>query len=196
MPDEIRTASLSNSVGRVLVADDDIKNRILYCTVLTAEGHCVLSADDGAAALEKALTENPDVILLDVTMPKLDGFEVCRRLRQNTRTAHLPILMITALSSKADRLSGIEAGANDFLSKPVELDELRLRVRNAVYQQHLYTELQAKYRELKAMAELRECLTNMIEADTNTLSSMIHQHAPPEHPADGGRPKGGSDGTR
>jgi CheY-like chemotaxis protein len=164
-------------VGRILVTDDEGVNRRLFRSVLEAEGHHVLVAEDGVEALEKALGEHPDVILLDISMPRMDGLEVCRRLRQDLRTAHIPILIITALSTKEDRLQGIEAGANDFLTKPIEIDELRLRVRNAVYQQYLYNELQARYQELKAMAELRDSLTTIIKADTDTLSSLLNREA-------------------
>ena len=196
MTNEIVKSAIENHVGRILVADDDEKNRRLFRSILEAEGHCVLEAADGVEALEKALTENPDVILLDVQMPKLDGFEVCRRVRQNAQTAHIPILLVTALDGRADRLTGIQAGANDFLNKPVDNFELRLRVRNAVYQQRLYNELQNRYQELKAMAELRESLTSMIEADTEALSSLMRQPTQPERALDGNPQEGGDHGTR
>jgi class 3 adenylate cyclase len=84
------------------------------------------------------------VILLDLMMPKLDGFEVCRRLRKDAKTAHIPILMITALSERKERLMGIEAGANDFLNKPIDIQDLILRVGNAVYAKHLHDQLQVE----------------------------------------------------
>ena len=178
MSDEQLKPAAADSIGRVLIADDEEMNRWLFRDLLEAEGHCVLLAEDGAEALEKALTQNPGAILLDVAMPKLDGFEVCRRLRLDPRTAHIPILVVTGLESHANRLTGIQAGANDFLSKPVDNIEIQLRVRNAVYQQQLYNELQARYQELKDMAELRESLTSIIEADTAAMSSLMPQ--PPQ----------------
>jgi DNA-binding response OmpR family regulator len=93
-------------------------------------------------ALQKIAERPPDVILLDLMMPKLDGFEVCRRLRRDTKTAHIPILMITALSDRKERLMGIEAGANDFLNKPIDIQDVILRVGNAVHAKHLHDQLQ------------------------------------------------------
>jgi class 3 adenylate cyclase len=96
------------------------------------------------------------VILLDLMMPKLDGFEVCRRLRKDAKTAHIPILMITALSERKERLMGIEAGANDFLNKPIDIQEVILRVGNAVYAKHLHDQLQVE------QAKSEQLLLNML----------------------------------
>ncbi len=172
--------SQTRHTGRVLVADDDRGSREFLRIALDESGHSVLTAEDGIVALEQALHASPDVILLDITMPKMNGIEVCRQLRQDPRTAHVPILIITGLASQSDRLAAIEAGANDFLNKPVSLDELRLRVSNSVYQHSLFTELSARYKELKEMAELRASLTSLIEADTQTLSVLMHQPEPPK----------------
>jgi signal transduction histidine kinase len=115
--------------------------------------------------LDKALAAPPDTILLDVMMPKLDGYEVCRRLRQNPRTAHVPVLLVTALTERTDRLTGIRAGANDFLTKPIDAEDLRLRVRNAVSAKGLYDRVQENYRRLQQLEELRDGLTHMIVHD-------------------------------
>src|SRR5437870_12082818 len=106
--------------GRVIVVDDDPNNRMLLSHILEAKGHEVLEADDGEAALRLIAESPPDVVLLDVMMPRMDGFEVCRRLRGDASTESTPILLITALSDRKDRLTGIEAGANDFLGKPID----------------------------------------------------------------------------
>src|ERR1035438_7846596 len=95
---------------------------------LEAHGYEIIEAENGEQALQKVEQRPPDVILLDVMMPQMDGFEVCRRLKKDALTAHIPILMVTALSERMERMMGIAAGASDFLSKPVDLQELTLRV--------------------------------------------------------------------
>jgi adenylate cyclase len=149
MPGETATIKpLSTGVtpfrGFVLVVDDEEHNRMLLRDPLEARGYEIAEAENGAQALQKIAERPPDVILLDLMMPKLDGFEVCRRLRKDTETAHIPILMITALSDRQERLMGIEAGANDFLNKPIDIQDVILRVGNAVYAKHLRDRLQAE----------------------------------------------------
>jgi class 3 adenylate cyclase len=138
------TAGAKCSLGRVLVVDDEEHNRTLLRDPLEARGYEVAEAENGLEALQKTAALAPDVILLDLMMPSMDGFEVCRRLRKDGKTAHIPILMVTALSERKERLKGIEAGANDFLNKPIDLQDVILRVRNAVYSKHLHDQLQAE----------------------------------------------------
>src|ERR1035437_8797883 len=161
------------SAGRILVADDEAKNRKLFRDILETQGHQVTLAEDGQQALEKALANPPDVILLDVMMPKLNGYEVCAQLRKDSRTAQLPILMITALKDRNDRLKGIHAGANDFLTKPVDAAEIRLRVKNAVFAKHLYDKVQDDYARLKELETLRDNLTHMIVHDMRTPLTVV-----------------------
>ena len=102
--------------GRVLVVDDVEANVKLLEAKLSSEYFEVLSAYDGRTALQIAGAELPDVILLDVMMPRMDGFEACRQLKANPRTADIPVVMVTALSDVANRVRGLEAGADDFLT--------------------------------------------------------------------------------
>jgi putative two-component system response regulator len=113
---------------RILVADDTDSVRTLFRKLLTADGHDVISVDNGLAALDAVNKHRPDVILLDVGMPGLDGIEVCRRLKSDPATRLTPVVLVTGLSDLSDRIKGIEAGADDFLSKPVHPHELRARV--------------------------------------------------------------------
>jgi class 3 adenylate cyclase/CheY-like chemotaxis protein len=132
------------SRGLVLVVDDEEANRMLLRDPLEVHGYEIIEAENGEQALQKVEQRPPDVILLDVMMPRMDGFEVCRRLKKEARTAHIPILIVTALSERMERMMGIAAGASDFLSKPVDLQELTLRVNHAVHAKRLVDQLQAE----------------------------------------------------
>src|SRR5947208_3464435 len=130
--------------ARVLVVDDVELNVKLLEAKLSGEYFEVIAADNGPAALELAEGELPDIILLDVMMPRMDGFEVCRRLKANPRTTDIPVVMVTALSDVADRLRGLEAGADDFLTKPVNDVALFARVRSLVRLKRMMEELRVR----------------------------------------------------
>jgi two-component system cell cycle response regulator len=116
--------------ARILVVDDIPANVKLLQVKLTAEYFEVLTANDGPTALEIAETQSPDLILTDIMMPGMDGFEVCERLKANPVTAHIPVVIVTALSDVSDRVCGLKAGADDFLTKPVNDVALFARVRS------------------------------------------------------------------
>ena len=116
--------------ARILVVDDIEANVRLLEAKLTAEYYEVLCAYDGPTALAMAAAEKPDIVLLDVMMPGMDGFQVCRRLKSDPETRHLPVVLITALDGRADRIAGLDAGADDFLTKPIDDLMLFARVRS------------------------------------------------------------------
>lgn len=118
--------------ARVLVVDDVAPNIRILEAKLATEYYNVLTATNGPEALEVAARDNPDIILLDVMMPEMDGFEVCRRLKADPAVSHIPVVMVTALSDLSDRIQGLEAGADDFLTKPVNDLALFSRVRSLV----------------------------------------------------------------
>lgn len=134
----------TQSLGVVLVVDDEPQNRSLLRDPLEASGYEVREAENGWQALQKIAARPPDLILLDLMMPEIDGIEVCRRLKKDAKTAHIPILMVTALTDRRERLAAIKSGANDFLNKPVDLKDVILRVGNAIHSKHLHDQIQAE----------------------------------------------------
>ncbi len=130
--------------ARILVVDDILPNVKLLEAKLTAEYFDVVTADDGPTALEIAGAETPDLILLDVMMPGMDGFEVCERLKADPKTRHIPVVMVTALSDVNDRVRGLKAGADDFLSKPVNDIALFARVRSLARLKVMMDELRVR----------------------------------------------------
>jgi two-component system cell cycle response regulator len=130
--------------ARILVVDDIPANVKLLEVKLTAEYFDVVTAPDGPRALELAHSEAPDLILADVMMPGMDGFELCRRLKADSETAHIPLVMVTALSDVSDRVRGLEAGADDFLTKPVNDIALFARVRSLARLKQMMDELRVR----------------------------------------------------
>jgi len=149
--------------GRVLVADDTESIRVLFRKLLATDGHEVIDVGDGESALAAVHENHPDVVLLDVTMPQLDGLEVCRRLKSDPATRFTPVVLVTGLSDLHDRIKGIEAGADEFLSKPVHPLELRARVGSLTRMKHLLDALdsaEAAFMTLALTIEARDPTTN------------------------------------
>lgn len=120
------------SAGTIVIADDVQANLNLLSRLLTREGYSVHRAADGAEALELVMREMPDLVLSDVLMPKLNGFELCRRIKEERTTRLIPVVLVTGLGEREDRITGINAGADDFLTKPLDTQELKARVRSLV----------------------------------------------------------------
>ena len=139
--------------ARVLVVDDVLHNVKLLEAKLRSEYFDVLTAMNGIDALEIIEQEQPDIILLDVMMPGMDGFEVCRRVKSNPAIAHIPIIMVTALDQPKDRVMGLEAGADDFLTKPIQDLPLFARVRSLVRLKVLMDELRIRNSTGKAFSD-------------------------------------------
>jgi putative two-component system response regulator len=141
-----------NGSDLVLVVDDEAVNRKLAQELLTSRGYQVAVASDGEEAVSKVRTIRPDLILLDVMMPRLDGLQTCRILKQDDETRLIPIVLLTALSSMEDRVAGIEVGADDFLTKPFNKVELLARVRSLIRVKHLNDQLERTENILFALA--------------------------------------------
>jgi adenylate cyclase len=174
--EKVATTPKKPSKGLVLVVDDEEQNRSVLRDPLEARGYEVTEAESGMQALEEIAANPPDAVLLDLMMPKMDGFEVCRRLKANPETAHIPILMVTALSERKERLMGIAAGANDFLIKPVDIQDVILRVGNAVYTKKLYNQLQ------KEKEKSDQLLLNILPTPIAARMKKGETHIADSHP--------------
>ncbi len=119
---------MEESKSTILIVDDEVSGRDTLEAILEPEGYILVMAENGYQAIEKALLTKPDVILLDVMMPGMNGFEVCRRIRAEKQLAEIPILFLTALDDRQSLLNGLEAGADEFISKPFDRFELRARL--------------------------------------------------------------------
>ena len=150
--------------ARVLVVDDILSNVKLLEAKLTAEYFEVLTANSGEQALTRVVAELPDIVLLDVMMPGMDGFEVCRRIKANPKVAHIPVVMVTALDQPSDRVNGLDAGADDFLTKPVDDFALFARVRSLVRLKMMTDELRMREETGQSMG-LAEAAVTMVEPD-------------------------------
>lgn len=135
--------------SKILVVDDIPLNRKLEKTYLESAGYQVVLANDGVEALQQVDEETPDLILLDVMMPKMNGFQVCHRLKHTENRIFIPIIMVTALNEIEDKVKGVEAGADDFICKPFNKLELLARVKSLLRIKHLHDALEQKIAELE-----------------------------------------------
>jgi len=151
--------------ARILVVDDHPQNVELLEAYLVPEGYDVITAFDGIEALEKVEEGPPDIILLDVMMPRMDGYEVCKKMKEDEATRFIPIVMVTALKELEDKIKSIESGADDFLTKPIVKIELLTRIKSLIRVKRLHDDLEKSYQELKDLEKTKENLTQMIIHD-------------------------------
>lgn len=132
----------SETPSKLLIADDNERNRELLEAYLADEDYEIAFASDGQQTLDRVAENPPDLILLDIMMPRLSGYEVCEQLKQNAATSQIPILMVTALNKQGDIEKAVAAGCDDFLTKPVNGLELKTRVRSLLRVRHLANEVE------------------------------------------------------
>lgn len=159
---------------RVLLVDDESWNLEVLEAFLNGQGYIISKAYSGDEAIGAVGKEPPDIVLLDAMMPGMDGFEVCRRLKENDGTRFIPVVIITSLDQKKDRIEAIGCGADDFLTKPVDEAELLARVRSLLRVKTIHDELEDKYREILNLQIMRENLVNMLVHDfRNPLTGIV-----------------------
>lgn len=158
-----------HSPPRILIVDDNETNRDILETRLKAQGYEVVQAADGEAALVAAREHAPDLLLLDIMMPKLDGVEVCRRLRADPKLPFLPIILVTAKSDAKDVVAGLEAGADEYLTKPVDQAALTARVRSVLRLKALHDQVLAQAAEL---AELNRGLEQRVAEQVGQIERV------------------------
>lgn len=166
---------------KILVVDDNEDNLELLEAFLLPMGYEVIKALNGREALERVGRAHPDLILLDVLMPEMGGLEVCRRLKEGGNTRFIPIILVTALKDVNDRIEGIEAGADDFLSKPIDKHELKTRIKSLLRIKEMHDKLEESRRDLETtnnelvkLARLKDDLTNLLVHDLkNPLVNII-----------------------
>ena len=160
-------------IGRVLVVDDEPANVEILVRRLESLGAETLRATNGESAIKIADRELPDLVMLDVMMPGLDGWETCRRLKVNDRTAPIPVIFVTARAESEDLSKGFEVGGVDYIRKPVDPMELSARVRSALYTKHLQDELRARNEDLHKLEHSRQELIGMLGHDIRNLANSL-----------------------
>ncbi|HEY2988745.1 MAG TPA: response regulator, partial [Candidatus Binatia bacterium] len=155
--------------AKILVVDDTPKNVKLLADLLTVKGYAVVTATSGAEALKRVEAEKPDLVLLDVVMPEMSGYEVCRKIRENPEAGILPVVMVTALDPSEERIKGLDAGADDFLTKPINQAELLARVKSLLRIKDLYDTVQTQAAELR---DWNKTLEGRVEEQVGQLERL------------------------
>ena len=159
--------------AKILAVDDEPKNVKLLEALLVPQGYEVTTALNGKEALQLIEKNEIDLVMLDIMMPECDGFEVTRRLRSQEKTQLIPIMLITSLTGSEERTKGIEAGCDDFISKPFDKNEVFARVKSLLKIKSLHDELKENYEKLKELENMRDGLTHMIIHDLKGQLSVL-----------------------
>src|SRR5436190_5702301 len=172
------TAAVADAAARILIVDDELRDRQLVEVMLESQGYSLETARSGEEALATVLREPPDLILLDVLMNGMDGYQVASAIKSNPATRNIPLIMLTALDDREARMAGLSSGAEDFLTKPLDCAELRVRVRNLLRLKSAYEELDRRNCEIAAaLAEARNARKEAEDANgAKTLFLRVMSH--------------------
>lgn len=174
---EVAVRPTDRKPGRILVIEDDEMTRTTMREALEGAGHRVWDVESAEQGFQTLAAVSVDCVVMDVMMPGIDGFEACQILKSDPATRMLPVLLVTSLEARADRLRGAQCGADDFITKPVDITQLLLRLSNAVYAKQLFDELQSSFLNLQSLEKLRDTLTHMLVHDLRTPLSSIYGYS-------------------
>ena len=160
------------TLGRILVVDDNRDNVEIIATRLRFRGYEIEEASDGATALELVRKNPPDLMLLDVMLPDIDGYEIARRLKNDDKMPFIPIILVTARDTTQDKVAGLDAGADDYLTKPINFPELEARVRSMLRIKKLQDEIELKNRELERLS-ISDGLTGLF--NHRHIHALLHE---------------------
>ena len=170
----MNTEPLVSEPTSILIIDDSAENRLLLSSQLSMEGYKVLQAEGGAEGIDVAEDSNPDLILLDVMMPEMNGFEVCRHLKSNGNTSGIPIIMVTALREVQYRIKGIEAGADEFLSRPHHREELMVRVQALIQLKRARERLEEERNRLQLLYDISRAISTHLDL-SQMMANIVSQ---------------------
>ena len=170
--DNGNNAAQQESLGRILVVDDNRDNVEIIATRLRFRGYEIDEANDGATALETVRKNPPDLMLLDVMLPDIDGYEIARRLKNDDKIPFIPIILVTARDTTQDKVAGLDAGADDYLTKPINFPELEARVRSMLRIKKLQDEIELKNRELERLS-ISDGLTGLF--NHRHIHQLLHE---------------------
>ena len=165
--------SKANHSGKILIVDDNPNNLKVLYTYLKNAGFEVLVAEDGKSGIEAVQHSQPEVILLDVMMPGMDGFEVCRRLKSNSRTKEIPVIFLTALSETVNKIMGFDVGGVDYITQPIENEEVVARVKTHLTMRRMRLALQQQNENLKAEIERRKEVETKLQSSNDSLEETV-----------------------
>ncbi len=158
---------------KVLVVDDEPANLELAEALINAEGYQIVTASDGEAGVEMVRDQKPDIVMMDIVMPKMNGIEACRKIKTNPLSYATPVVMVTALNSPEEKLKAIKAGADDFISKPFDRMELSARLRSLLRLKAIHDRLETSLVSLKEMQRAREELLARAAKDVESPMKVI-----------------------